>query len=125
MVSGLRARISKRSPPATKFSCFLEAKMTPLGFSRSICATASVSSVSICWPMVLTDLPGTSIQTVMMPSASTVVLMVCSSVLFMLTLSMILRLISLEQNGRALAAADAEGGDAQVDVAPLHFHEQG
>src|SRR5947207_112137 len=122
MVSGFSARISKRSPPATKFSCFFEAKMTPLGFSRSISETASVNSVSIFWPMVLTDLPGTSIQTVMMPSASTVVLMVSSS-RFMLALS-IRALFPFQQNGRALAAADAEGGDAQVDVALVHFHQE-
>src|SRR5438093_221907 len=103
-------RISNRSAPALNDRALAEAKMTPAGRSRSIESRTRFKSASNCGAQVLSGLPGTSSQTVMI---------FCSSVMADAVLGMTLS--PFQKHGGALPAADAQGRYSQIDVAALHL----
>src|SRR2546421_2655512 len=105
-------RISKRSAPALKDLVLADAKITPAGRSRSMASSACARSASIWGEQVFTGLPGRSSNTVTMFWSS----------LMLRTVSIFLP--PLQQHGRALPAADAQRGDAEIEVAALHLQQR-
>src|SRR2546428_10576016 len=132
------ALISNRSPPAMNEPALPEAKMRALGRGCrfSTASTASASSWTSLSVIELTFLPGWSNQRVTTLSASVVIRIVSMVALrsgrwwgggvvgYSATPPLNHFLLPFQQHRRALAAADAQGGDGAVDVAALHFVQQ-
>src|SRR6516165_3168796 len=134
--ASVMVRNSPMSAPAMKPLFLAERSTTPLGSSRVICASTSLSSRRTSSLMVLALAPALSKMSQAMPSSSRASFQ-CrhgpgatglrsaengpSSRLRGASVSQTLPMLHrLDEHGAALSAADALGGDALLDAEPFH-----